>query len=157
MLTLFGSRAPLENLGSPLVFKNPVPWESLASEGTRSILAALALEAPETVDGVVVITSTGRRQKPLSRFSWHHRFEAVDWRTGLYHDATGELLLGGRPGSIVAPSPEEALSIGLAWADRVRDRCGNEFDVVFGTDRRHIDHGHAERDGVKVARVFQRR
>lgn len=156
MLTAFGSRAPLETLGSPLVFKNPVAWESLASDGTRAICGALSLEAPETVDGVVVITSTHRLQKGLEAFSWHHRAEALDWRTGLYRDGpSGELTVGDRPGSIIAATPADALAVAHEWAERVRARLGNEFDVVFG-DARHIDHGHAERDGVKVSRVYNR-
>ena len=153
MLTTFGSRAPLEPLGAALHFLEPVPWEVFASDGSRAILSALCLEAPRTLGGVVVISSTWRRAGSLDPFSWHQRFEAIDWRTGLYRDGLGELLLGGRPGSILAGDPLEALGLAIEWADRVAARLGSEFDVVYG-DRRHEDHGHAERDGRKVASVF---
>lgn len=142
-MKLFGTREPIEPLGSALVFLNPVPWEVLESAGCRRILSAISLEAPELIRSFVVITSTWRPGEDA--FSYHHRFEAIDWRTGV--DLPEEL------GAIVAPTREARIEIAEAWADRIRDRCGREFDVIYG-DARHIDHGHAERDGRKVARVY---
>ncbi len=149
-MKLFGERFPIETLGIPLEFAHPVPWEVFASEGCRRIFAALAIEAPETVGRVVFITSTWRRATPTSKFTYHHRAEAVDWRTGVLEPMDRE------PGAIVAASEGERNAIASAWARRVGERLGSEYDVIYG-DKRHIDHGHAERDGRKVARVYLER
>lgn len=140
-------RIPLEPRGGRLYFLNPVPWEVL--ERCAPILRALALEAPETVDGLVVITSTIRESDTYKPFSWHHAGQAIDWRTGIKPAE-----LAAEPGAIVASSRDEAIEIAKAWRDRVADRLGNEFDVVGPRDYRHIDHGHAERDGRKTLRVY---
>lgn len=147
METILGGRTPLETLGAPLDFVGPVRWECFRDGGLREILEALSLTAPRAlVGGVVVITSTYRR--PGERFSWHSRFAALDYRTGLYFNSSGELELGTRPGSIAAATPELALEVAQAWADRLSSRLGSAFDVVFG-DARHIDHGHVENDAAK--------
>lgn len=144
----FGVREALEPLGALLEFSNPVPWEVLASDGCRRILSALALEAPETVGGIVVVTSTWRPTAGANEFSYHHAAEAIDWRTGVDRPRS--------PGSVVAPSRIERIEISKAWAARVAARLGCEFDVIFGPPK-HIDHGHAERDSLKAARVhFER-
>jgi len=145
--SVLGNREPLESLGASLEFVGPVRWECFRDGGIREILEALSLTAPrELVDGVIVITSTYRA--PGSGFSWHSRFAALDYRTGLYRDQAGNLALGARRGSIVAETPELALEIAQAWADRLSNRLGSNFDVIFG-DARHINHGHVENDAAK--------
>ena len=152
MSSVFGEREALEPIGSPLEFVGPVHWECFRDGGLREILEALSLTAPRAlVDGVVVITSTHRSHG--SRFSWHSRFAALDYRTGLYLDEAGDLALGTRRGSIVAATPALALEVAQSWADRLDRRLGSAFDVVFG-DARHIDHGHVENDAAK-RRVFR--
>jgi len=159
-LTTYGDRSPLRTLGTSLAFRR-VPWECLETPGFRAIARALALEAPTLVDQVVVVTSTHRGPDPAAMpdswaepFSYHQRFAALDWRTGLSREGS-DLRLGARPGSIVADTPLEALEIAKAWAARVRARLGPEFDVLLG-DANHIDHGHAEHDARKAAAVFER-
>lgn len=147
MSSVLGNREPLDPIGSSLEFVGPVHWECFRDGGIREILEALSLTAPRgLVDGVVVITSTYRGTG--SGFSWHSRFSALDYRTGIYRDQAGNLALGTRRGSIVAPTPELALEVAQAWADRLSNRLGSNFDVVFG-DARHIDHGHVENDAAK--------
>ena len=147
MSSVLGNREPLESLGASLEFAGPVRWECFRDGGIREILEALSLSAPLDLEGgVVVITSTYR--EPGSGFSWHSRFAALDYRTGLYRDQAGNLALGDRRGSIVAATPELALEIAQAWADRLSNRLGSNFDVVFG-DARHINHGHVENDAAK--------
>jgi len=135
---------PLKTLGSPLFFLDAVPPEVL--ERCAPMLRAISLEAPETVGGIVVITSHIR--EPRGAFSWHWTGDAVDWRTGIKPDR-----LADEPGAIVASSRDEAIEIAKAWTDRVAARLGNEFDVVGPRDAKHVDHGHAEHDGRKAARV----
>lgn len=157
MTALVGSRDPLELLGSRIVFKHPAPWEFFAIPGNLELLEAIAMTAPETVDEVVVITSTWRPYDPARGFSWHNAGRAVDWRTGIVGNSRAKAVeLGDRPGSIVAPTPELALDIALEWAANMRARLGSCFDVILG-DARHIDHGHAENDGGKRSRVHSRR
>lgn len=161
MDTIYGPREPLRTLGTELDLSR-VPWECLENPGFRAICRALALEAPELVDQVVVITSNHRTPALGSAqpFSYHWRFAAADWRTGLYlhHPGTHQeklVLHGSRPGAIVAPTAAEALEIAKAWGARARARLGSEFDLLIG-DRNHIDHGHLEHDARKAARVYER-
>lgn len=153
MMTLYGSRIAMVPLGPRLIFEREVPAECIANPDFGRLCMALTLEAPETVDGVVVVTSTWRPE--ARRFSWHQRFAALDWRTGLYRMADGDMGLRTLTGSILADDPSEALSIGRAWRERMAARLGDTFDVLLG-DEDHIDHGHAEHDGSKAARVYGR-
>jgi len=153
MTALVGNRHPLELLGGLVEFKHPTPWEWFAIPGNVELLEALAMTKPETVDGIVVVTSTWRPFDEARGFSWHNAGRALDWRTGIVGDSRARPVeIGDRPGSIVAPTPELALDIALEWASNLRARLGSCYDVVLG-DARHIDHGHAENDGGKRSRV----
>ena len=138
----------LKPRGARIVFLDPIPWEVL--ERCGPILRVISLEAPRTVGDVVVITSHYRRPTPLSRFSWHHTGDALDWRTGVEPEIAKEL------GAIVAETRAERFAIAEEWVDRVAVRLGSEYDLVGPRDPNHIDHGHAERDGRKAARVYKK-
>lgn len=141
MGTLFGEKAPLDVRGPKIRFQGDVPWELFERPGIRAMLRAISMEAPPTVDGVVVVTSTWRPFAESGGFSYHNRCDALDVRTGVDGPT--------RPGSIVAPTRDGRIAIARDWAVRMKLRLGVEFDVIFG-DARHIDHFHLEHDGLKA-------
>jgi hypothetical protein len=50
-----------------------------------------------------------------------------------------------REGAIIGEDEEEQIEIGERWAERIRQKLGDNYDVVFG-DALHINHIHVERD-----------
>lgn len=146
MGTLFNDRSALVTVGPRIEFALPVPWELFERPGIRPMLRAISLEAPQTVDGVVVITSTIR--DPENDFSWHWNANALDVRTGCFDR------MARSPGAIIAPTYEDRVRLAAEWAARIRNRLGLEYDVIFG-DARHIDHMHIEHDGAKAMRRFE--
>lgn len=146
MPKMFGERTALVTIGPRIMFDRPVPWELFERPGPRAMLRAISLEAPQTVDGVIVITSTIR--DPDGPFSWHWSADALDVRTGCF-DAMAKAR-----GAIIAPTYDDRVRLAGEWAARVRNRLGLEYDVIFG-DERHIDHMHLEHDGGKASRRFE--
>ncbi len=149
-MKLFNHREPLQVVGARIEFKGSVPWEVLQSTGVQRILQAAACEAPETVGNVITVTSTHRVATTTSRFSYHLLGEAVDIRTGVFEAAHTAR------GAVVRATEADRRAISDAWAERIRQRLGGEFDVVYG-DGKHIDHIHIERDGAKSGHVYLER
>lgn len=144
MATIFGEKVPLEAAGALIRFEQEVPWELFERPGIRAMLRAVSMEAPRTIGGIVVVTSTWR---PFSgQFTYHNRCDALDIRTGV--DGSS------RQGAIIAPTREARIEAARAWAVRMKLRLGVEYDVVFG-DERHIDHFHLEHDGAKAMNRYR--
>lgn len=139
MATLFGEKIPLEAAGPLIRFEQEVPWELFERPGIRAILRAVSMEAPRTIGGIVVVTSTWRPF--VGEFTYHNRCDAIDVRSGV--DGSS------RQGAVIAPTREERIEVARAWSVRIKLRLGIEYDVVFG-DARHIDHLHIEHDGSKA-------
>ena len=105
-------------------------------------LRVVALEAPQTIASVVVVTDFYRDGDP----GYHGKLWAFDVRA-VSREATAR-------GGIQAGNREQAIEIGKAWRTRVALRLGSDFDVVFG-DPEHLDHLHVELDQRKVERSFE--
>lgn len=142
--TMFGEKVALEVKGAMIRFDQDVPWELFERPGIRAILRAVSMEAPRTISGIVVVTSSWRPE--VGPFSYHHRADALDIRTGIERSAA--------PGAIIGPTREARMEIARQWAVRMKLRLGVEYDVQFG-DVKHIDHFHIEHDGLKAMARYQ--
>ena len=111
-------------------------------------------EAPPTVGGCIVIVSIYRKPAKGARFSYHHVGRAVDLRTDLSITPEGMIRAGGREGAIVDPDEVGgALTEARDWAQRIRERLGNEYDVVWN-QADHLSHLHLEFDRRKEEKCF---
>lgn len=90
--------------------------------------------APTLKENTMVIVEGWRA--PLERASLHPACKAIDIR------AIDGLM---RPGAILGESEEQKVLLGRRWASRLRDKLGEDYDVVFG-DPNHLSHIHIERD-----------
>ncbi len=122
-----------------------LPAEFFRQSALLAALAAVALEAPETVGRVIVITDVWR---PDAAGGYHPKLRAFDVRSGV------EDLQSARRGAVQGLSEDDRYASCVAWCDRIRLRIGREFDVVFGREVDHVDHLHVEHDERKAARAF---
>ena len=140
-----------------VVFKDGVqlPLEVWQHSHMRNIIRAAMIEAPQLVDDTLVVTSVSRgQQMRMKPFSYHQAGEegrAVDFRTGLSGTSRDTLEWENRIGAI-DPSPfevQDRYRAVLLWAQRIRERLGNEYDVIYGIEHNHVDHIHVEHDRKK--------
>lgn len=119
---------------------------------------------PSLLDGVVRGSSSfWENQKSYHQGKGDGHARAIDLRSGLYlkkEDGVSSkrerMSFGdGRQGDILPPISNSGDMIwqtylkGMAWAERIRQRLGYEFDVIYGIDRNHVDHIHLEHDYKK--------
>lgn len=90
--------------------------------------------APTLRDNTLVLTEAWRPGH--SQSSLHPACKAVDIR------AVDD---GDRPGAIVGADKDDQIEAGARWAERMRKKLGDNYDVCFG-DASHINHIHLERD-----------
>jgi len=90
--------------------------------------------APTLRDNTMMLTEAWRPGH--AQASLHPACKALDIRAVDHSD---------RPGAIVGIDDEERIRIGDRWAERMRKKLGDNYDVVFG-DANHINHIHLERD-----------
>lgn len=123
-------------------------------------LRRFALEAPPTVDGIVLVTSASR--PPAAKPSYHARDRAFDVRSGIALDELEQPRYLARPGAVVATNAAEAHERISEWVARVRRHLPGVWDVVFsrrlnpgpGYDAAHLNHVHAELDLLKDALAY---
>jgi hypothetical protein len=107
------------------------PW-------TCRLLAVAAETAPPLRKDVLVVTEGWRKGTPGKR-DQHTHFKGLDIRTGI-ESPNLEGAIVGSPNSRI-----NRIRAAKAWCERMEDRLGTDYDIVFG-DSRHINHIHGEHD-----------
>ena len=116
-----------------------------------TMVRAAVREAPALFENVMVITSVWR-----SGTGYHPKNRAIDIRSGLSGISRGDLKHVLRTGAIVPPVTNATSDLEwlmylkiVDWAKKIALRLGDEYDVVYGIDRNHVNHIHIEHDERK--------
>ncbi len=129
---------PWARLGPRVVWKDGESGAYCFSRHYAPEIAAMVRVAAETAptlrDNTLVLTEAWRPGH--SQASLHPACKAIDIRAVDGAD---------RPGAIVGADEAEQTVAGDRWAERMRQKLGDNYDVVFG-DQKHINHIHVERD-----------
>lgn len=132
------SEIPWAKLGPRILWKSgekgAFGFSRHYSPEVATIIRFAAETAPSLKENTMVIVEGWRA--PRESVSLHPACKAIDIR------AIDSLM---RPGAILGESEDQKLALGNRWAIRLRQKLGDDYDVVFGTTG-HLSHIHIERD-----------